>query len=74
MTTVPAATPPTIPPLTVATDVLLLLQAPPGERSVSVVVAPAQTLATPDTEPAVGSGFTVTTDVATAVPQLFDTE
>ena len=49
MIQVPAETPVTIPveEPTVAIAVLLLLQCPPAVESISVVVAPAQTLALP---------------------------
>ena len=57
----PAATPVTtpVPLLTVANDVLLLLQVPSGVASLSAVVKPAHTLVVPVI--AAGSGFTVTT-------------
>ena len=63
----PDATPTTLPLLlpTVAKEVLLLLQVPPVEASLSVIAKPTQT----DVGPvmATGSGFTVTVLVATAV-------
>ena len=58
--TVPAVMPDTTPEEepTVATVVLLLVQLPPAEPSVNVVVWPIQTLAVPPI--AAGNGFTVT--------------
>jgi hypothetical protein len=65
MVAVPAATPVTIPvdEPTVATPVLLLLQTPPGERLLSVVVLPAHTVDAPVT----GAGEPDTVTVAVAV-------
>jgi hypothetical protein len=64
MIAVPAVTPVTTPvnEPTVATAVLLLLQLPPGEDEVRVVVSPTHTLAAPLIVP--GPAFTVTTVVA----------
>jgi len=71
----PAAIPVTTPVLpTVATDVALLLQTPPGARSLSVVVAVAHTVKMPVMEPAIGNGLTVNVCDAVAVPQLLVTE
>ncbi len=53
----------------VATEVVLLVHAPPVTASESVIVEDAQTLDEPVIEPAFGSGLTVTTCVAYAVPQ-----
>jgi len=57
---VPADMPPTVPfaAPTVPTAVLLLVQAPPADASLRVVVAPAQTVVTPVID--AGSGLTVT--------------
>jgi hypothetical protein len=67
---VPAVRPDTIPPeFTVAADVLLLLQVPPGILLIKVVVEPVQTKVAPLSTPATGSGLTVTAYVAVAVPQ-----
>src|SRR6516162_6021752 len=51
----------------------LELHVPPIAASLNVVVPPAITLAIPVTVPAKGSGLTVTTFVATTVPQPFVT-
>ena len=70
MVAVPADTPVTVPVLpTVATVVVVLLQAPPVVASLNPVVDPAQTVAVPVIVPADGNGLTVTTLVAAAVPQ-----
>ena len=75
MVDVPGAAPNTWPePSTVAMEVVLLLQLPPVAPSVKEVDEPAQTVAAPLIVPADGSGLTVTTCVAAAVPQLFVTE
>ena len=67
----PPLTPVTTPvALTVATAVLLLLQAPPVAVSLRVVVAPAQMVAVAGlTIPGAASGFTVTGRVASDEPQ-----
>ena len=65
MVVVPAATPVTIPEVpTVAILVSVLLHIPPPVRSISVVVAPGQTVYVPRIAPAVRNGLTVTTVVA----------
>ena len=69
MVDVPADTPPTVPPLTVATPVLVLLHMPPVAPSLNAVVEPAHTVAVPVMVPATGNGLTVTTCVAATVPQ-----
>ena len=69
MVTAPAATPATAPPLTVATDALLLLHEPPGADSDKVIDEPAHTLVNPDILPAYGSALTAIGFVATALPQ-----
>lgn len=74
MVTVPATTPVTEPPDTVATDVLSLLHTPPTVMSVSVMDEDSQTDDRPVIVPDTGSGFTVTVAVATAVPQELVTE
>ena len=69
----PAETAVTIPVvgLTVAAEVLLLLQLPPlAPVLVNVVVDPVQRNVVPVIVPAFGSGFTVMLYVAVAVPQL----
>ena len=74
MVAVPAVTPVTIPDMPiVATAVLLLLHVPPVVVLLNVVVAVAQTIAVPVMVPATGSGLTVTSIVAVAVPQLLVT-
>ena len=75
MVAVPEETPVTTPVLpTVATAVLDDDHTPPPEGSVRVIVLPAQTDDVPVIEPAIGSGLTVTTCVATTLPQLLATE
>ena len=69
---IPAVTPVTIPPATVALP-LLALHVPPGAASVSVRVVPVHTLVPPMIAPASGSGFTVVILIAVAVPQLLVT-
>lgn len=67
---IPALTPVTIPPLvTVAIDGNTLLHTPPLGVSTSVIIDPIQTESGPNIGPTRGNGFTVTTLVATAVPQ-----
>ena len=75
MVVVPVAAPPvTIPELlTVAIAAFALLQTPPVTRSVSVIVAPEQTLSTPAIKPASGSAFTVILCVAVSNPQADET-
>jgi hypothetical protein len=74
MVEVPAVIPPTVPDeLTVATPVNVLLHIPPGAASLSDVVPDPQTVAVPVIVPGAGSGLTVTTIVAAAVPQLLVT-
>lgn len=75
MVTEAGATPVTTPlPLTVAKDVLLLLQLPPETPSNKDDAAPGQTVVVPVIVPAFGKGLMVTDAVATAVPQLFVNE
>lgn len=70
--TVPDKIPDTIPVGdTVAIAVLDDVHVPPGVVLVSSVVPPVHTVAVPLSVPASGSGLTVTTCVALAVPQLF---
>jgi len=52
----------------VATDVLSLFQMPPVAASLKVMVAAWQTTGVPVMVPAAGSGLTVITVMATAVP------
>ena len=74
MVVLPEETPVTTPELlTVATDVLLLLQIPPVATSVSETEEPAHTDPLPVMAPETGNGFTVTDLVATEVPQLLVT-
>ena len=56
--------------LTVATEVLVLLQVPPVPVLVNVVIEPVHTNVVPLMVPAFESGLTVTAYVAVAVPQL----
>jgi hypothetical protein len=70
---VPAVTPVTEPPTTVA-FAELLLQAPQQAAFDKTVVAPTQTLLAPEMVPAFGKGLTVIVVVATAVPQPLVTE
>jgi hypothetical protein len=53
---------------------LLTLHMPPLAASASVIIAPTTTEDAPVIVPADGTGFTVTSLVATAVPQPFVTE
>ena len=74
MVVVPAATPVTIPVLlTVAAAVLVDDHVPPVATSERVVDAVPQTDRVPVITPATGSGLSVTTLVAAAVPQLLVT-
>ena len=74
MIVLPADTPVTLPePSTVPTEEVTLLHAPPAAASVKAVFAPAHTIGVPVMVPAFGNGLTVTTWVATAVPQLLVT-
>jgi hypothetical protein len=71
---VPAMLPATTPePSTVATDGMLLDHEPPDIPSVREIVEPAQTDEVPVMAPAVDNALTVTSCVATDVPQLLDT-
>jgi hypothetical protein len=70
MVALPSETPETSPALlTVATDVLLLLQSPPVPEVLSVVVLLTHTAAVPDIVPASGLALIVTALVATSEPQ-----
>ena len=70
MNEVPAKRPDTMPLVpTVATVGTLELHVPPVVASVNATLKPAQTGALPVMEE--GSGFTVTTIVTAALPQLF---
>lgn len=70
---IPAATPITIPVVPIDAFALLIHHVPPDAASVKVRVEPTHTVDNPVIVPALGSGFTVTNLVATAVPQLFVT-
>jgi len=61
MVAIPAATPFTVPPVTPAIAVLLLLQVPPGVASLSIVVLPTHTCNTPVM--GAGDGFTTSVKV-----------
>ena len=65
---VPAKTPVTTPPVTIAVA-LLLLHTPPAAASLSVITDPAHTPEGPVMVPALGEELTVTNVVAAAVPQ-----
>ena len=74
MVAVPPLTPVSTPLAdTVAMPVAPLLHAPDGAASVSAVVTVGHTVNVPVIVPALGDGFTVTTAVAAAVPQLLVT-
>ena len=74
MVDVPAEIPVTTPvALIVATPVDTELQTPPATASVRLVVVVGHSVKVPVIDPALGAGFTVTTAVAAAVPQLFVT-
>ncbi len=60
--------------LTVAIPGDALVQPPPVTEELNEVVAPGHTVATPVIVPGSGVVFTVTTFVATLVPQLLVTE
>ena len=71
MPATPVAMPETRPePSTLATPGLPLLHTPPKAGSVNEVVSPTQITVVPLIVPAEGCAFTVTTCVATALPQL----
>jgi hypothetical protein len=70
---VPVETPPTVPPITVTTPVLVELHTPPVAPSVKDVVDPAHTMAVPVIAPADDVPLTVTTWVAAIVPQVLVT-
>ena len=72
MLSVPAITPVTTPPKTVAL-LLAVLHVPPLAVSLKVIIEPKQTLVAPVIVPATGNGLTVITYIATAVPQLLVT-
>lgn len=72
--TVPAATPDTTPVVpTVATEPLLLLQAPPETELLNVIVLPTQTEVGPVIVPGSVDGLTVTFTVALVLPHPFVT-
>jgi hypothetical protein len=74
MVSTPPPTPVTTPEVpTVAIDVLLLLQVPPGTGSVSVIVALTQTLLGPEMVPAERNVPIFTVIVATDVPHALVT-
>jgi hypothetical protein len=69
MVALPPVTPVTVPvAFTEAIEAAVLLHTPPVAASVSVVVAPEQTVDEPVIVPAAGIGLTVTAWVALAVP------
>jgi hypothetical protein len=70
MTAVPAATPVTAPPRTVAVPVAPLVHVPPVTDGVRTVTALAQTMVVPEIVPANGSVLTLIVTGATAEPQL----
>ena len=72
MGSVPALTPITTPPETVALE-LPALQVPPETVSVRVTDDPTHTLSTPEIEPASGNGLIVMLIVVPAVLQAFVT-
>lgn len=69
MTALPAATGVTVPPLTIATPILLLPQMPPAAGSVSAPGEPMQNVDGPLIIPAPGGGLTTMVCVVRAVPQ-----
>ena len=69
----PALTPKTVPALTVATDILPLLQVPPDTLEDKVIEVPAQTLSTPVIAPANGSGLIVIGYKTVVVPHVLVT-
>ena len=75
MVVFPAATPDTIPVLipTVATERVLLLQAPPDTLSLRLMVDPTHTELAPLIVPGSGAPFTVTVADAVVEPQILVT-
>ena len=74
MVTVPADTPVTLPDASIlAIDGLLLVQVPPVEDSVKVMLAPTQTPVGPPIVPGTGNGFTLILWLATPDPQALVT-
>jgi hypothetical protein len=65
---VPVATPYTVPALTVAIDVLLLVHVPPETPSVSVVLDPTVVDVVPEIVPALTVAKTLTHEDALALP------
>ena len=70
---VPGVTPVTTPVGDTVALPEVLLHTPPGAASTRLIVAATQTTFGPVMVPALGRGFTVTTRVAAAVPQLLVT-
>lgn len=68
---VPLVTPVTTPAADMVAFPVVVLHTPPAVEFVSVIVAPGHTLFGPVMVPAVGSGFTVITDVPTLVHAPF---
>ena len=66
----PAVTPVTTPPLTVATALLLLLQTPPLVVEEYVVVNPTQTVLVPVNAATTGKAFTLIVVVAESIQPL----
>jgi hypothetical protein len=72
----PAATPVTlpVPASTVATAVVLLLQAPPETLLLNIIFDPIHTAEAPLIVPALATGFTLMIAEAVADPQILVTE
>jgi hypothetical protein len=69
MVAVPAVTPVTIPAGFTVALLLELVQVPPPVALESMIVCPSQTVLSPEMPPGSGNGFTLTVNVAVAVPQ-----
>jgi hypothetical protein len=71
--TIPADTPVTTPVdnPTVATDILLLVQLPPGVGFVNVIVVPTQWLLGPELGITTGTGLTLIILLVAAMPHIF---
>ena len=73
MVVVPAESPLTVPAVTEATVVLLLLHTPPGVVQARVVLLPVQTVAVPVMGATATGAFTVALTVDATVPQALVT-
>lgn len=74
MVSMPLATPVTTPPVTVATDKVVLVHVPPDAVALKVVAEPRHICVVPEMLPAEGDVEIVTGVRTVAVPQLLVTE